>query len=142
MPGWDARNGYMIRCPGTHRFTVITASIRKECRYNCLCSMTEWKLEIQVGFTEEFGSIDWERYSRIQEIRFWQPHWRFTRKEICDYLGLSSVTYAIQRHVMPLVKEGLIYLSIPEKPGSQKQLFYRKNRKQKSQTGLFVPRIW
>jgi len=47
-----------------------------------------------------------------------------TRKEICDYLGLSSVTYAIQRHVMPLVEEGLIRLSIPEKPSSQKQLYY------------------
>lgn len=49
-----------------------------------------------------------------------------TRKEICDYLGLSSVTYAIQRHVMPLVKQGLIHLSIPEKPSSEKQLFYSK----------------
>ena len=35
-----------------------------------------------------------------------------TRKEICDYLGLSSVTYAIQKNIMPLVESGKIKLSI------------------------------
>ena len=47
-----------------------------------------------------------------------------TRKEICDFLGLHSVTYAIQTHVMPLVDKGLIKMSIPDKPKSPKQLFY------------------
>jgi ATP-dependent DNA helicase RecG len=47
-----------------------------------------------------------------------------TRKEISEYLGLTSVSYAIQRHVMPLVEQNLIHLSIPEKPGSPKQLYY------------------
>lgn len=47
-----------------------------------------------------------------------------TRKEICDYLGLNSVTYAIQTHVMPLVDKGIIKMSIPDKPKSPKQLFY------------------
>ena len=47
-----------------------------------------------------------------------------TRREIAEYLGLSSITYAIQRHVMPLVEKGLIHLSIPEKPGSSKQLYF------------------
>lgn len=47
-----------------------------------------------------------------------------TRKEICKYLGLSSVTYAIQSRVMPLVETGQIKMSIPEKPKSPKQLFY------------------
>lgn len=47
-----------------------------------------------------------------------------TRKEICDFLGLNSVTYAIQTHVMPLVEKGLIKMSIPDKPKSPKQLFY------------------
>lgn len=47
-----------------------------------------------------------------------------TRQEICDYLGLSSITYAIQTYVMPLVDKGLIKLSIPEKPKSPKQLYY------------------
>lgn len=47
-----------------------------------------------------------------------------TRKEICEYLGLSSVTYAIQTHVNPLIEEGKIKLSIPDKPKSPKQLYY------------------
>jgi ATP-dependent DNA helicase RecG len=47
-----------------------------------------------------------------------------TRKEISEYLGLTSVSYAIQSHVMPLVEQNLIHLSIPEKPGSPKQLYY------------------
>lgn len=47
-----------------------------------------------------------------------------TRKEICEYLGLSSVTYAIQTHIMPLVESGKIKMTNPEKPKSSKQLFY------------------
>jgi len=47
-----------------------------------------------------------------------------TRKEICEYLGLSSVTYAMQTHVMPLVESGKIKMSNPDKPKSPKQLFY------------------
>lgn len=47
-----------------------------------------------------------------------------TRQEICNYLGLSSVTYAIQTHVMPLVDRGIIKMTIPDKPKSPKQLFY------------------
>lgn len=47
-----------------------------------------------------------------------------TRKEICEYLGLSSITYAIQTHVMPLVESGKIKMTNPEKPTSSKQLFY------------------
>lgn len=47
-----------------------------------------------------------------------------TRKEIAEYLGLSSITYAIQKYVMPLVEAGKIKMSIPEKPKSPKQLYY------------------
>lgn len=47
-----------------------------------------------------------------------------TRKEICEYLGLSSVTYAIQTYVMPLVESGKMKMTNPEKPKSPKQLFY------------------
>jgi len=51
-----------------------------------------------------------------------------TRKEICDYLGLSSVTYAMQRYIQPLVDGHLINLSIPDKPKSTKQLYYSGKR--------------
>lgn len=47
-----------------------------------------------------------------------------TRKELCDYLGMSSVTYAIQTKIMPLVDKGLIKMSMPDKPKSSKQLFF------------------
>ncbi len=47
-----------------------------------------------------------------------------TRKEICEYLGLSSATYAIQTYIMPLVEKGKIHLSIPDKPKSSKQLYF------------------
>lgn len=49
-----------------------------------------------------------------------------TRKEICEYLGLSSVTYAIQKHVLPLVEAGQLKMSLPDKPKSPRQLYYSK----------------
>ena len=47
-----------------------------------------------------------------------------TRQEIADYLGLNSISYAIKDYVMPLVDNGLIKLSIPDKPRSPKQLYF------------------
>lgn len=47
-----------------------------------------------------------------------------TRTEIADYLGKSSVSYAIKTYVMPLVGAGKIKLSIPDRPRSPKQLYY------------------
>ena len=46
-----------------------------------------------------------------------------TRQEIAEMLGIRSVPYAIKAYVMPLVEEGLLTLSIPEKPKSPKQRY-------------------
>lgn len=46
------------------------------------------------------------------------------KKEICEYLQLTSPSYAIKKYVMPLIEEGKIKMSIPEKLKSQKQLYY------------------
>lgn len=46
-----------------------------------------------------------------------------SRREIADFLKISSVTYAIQRHVKPLIEKGWLAMSIPDKPGSSRQQY-------------------
>ncbi len=47
-----------------------------------------------------------------------------SRREIAEFLGLESVSYAISNYVTPLIEEGVIAMTIPEKPSSSKQMFY------------------
>ncbi len=46
-----------------------------------------------------------------------------TRKEIAAYLGIGSVSYAITQYVQPLVQNGQLRMTIPDKPKSAKQQF-------------------
>ena len=48
-----------------------------------------------------------------------------SRREILGHLGLSTAAYAIQTYVNPLVERGLVRLTIPDRPRSQKQRFVR-----------------
>lgn len=47
-----------------------------------------------------------------------------SRKEIAEYIGLSSVTYAMKKYVQPLIDRGIIKLTIPETPSSPNQKYY------------------
>jgi len=47
-----------------------------------------------------------------------------TRKEIADFLDISTVSYAIKTRVQPLVDAGWIKLTIPAAPQSSKQKYY------------------
>lgn len=47
-----------------------------------------------------------------------------TRKEIADYLGLRAVSYALKTRIEPLIVQGSITLSIPEKPQSPQQRYF------------------
>ena len=47
-----------------------------------------------------------------------------TRKEIADFLKIKTVSYAISENIRPLVKKGLIGLTIPESPRSRNQKYY------------------
>ena len=45
------------------------------------------------------------------------------RKEIADYLGISSIAYATRRYIDPLVCAGKLQMTIPEKPKSRNQRY-------------------
>lgn len=47
-----------------------------------------------------------------------------TRKEIAEYIGLNSVSYAIKKYVQPLIDSGHIKLTVPEAPSSPNQKYY------------------
>lgn len=49
-----------------------------------------------------------------------------SRQELCAFLGLSSMAYAIRRHILPLVDQGKLLLTIPNKPRSSKQRYYSR----------------
>ena len=51
-----------------------------------------------------------------------------SRQEIADYLGIGTVSYAIQTYINPLVEDGLVKLTIPEKPKSQNQKYVRSTQ--------------
>lgn len=46
-----------------------------------------------------------------------------TKKEIADFLNISTVWYAITNYVKPLIERGLIIETIPDKPGSPRQMY-------------------
>lgn len=49
-----------------------------------------------------------------------------TRKEIAEFLGVSSFPYAMKKYIEPLIQQGKIQLSIPGKPRSSKQTYQTK----------------
>lgn len=43
--------------------------------------------------------------------------------EIADFLGIGTVYHANKRYIQPLVEQGRLKLSIPDKPSSRKQTY-------------------
>lgn len=48
-----------------------------------------------------------------------------TKKEIADFYGVSSVSYAISKYIKPLIVQGKIDISNKEHPNSSGQLYYK-----------------
>ncbi len=49
-----------------------------------------------------------------------------SRKEIADYLGIKTVAYVMASYVKPLIEEGRLAMTNPERPRSSDQKFYTK----------------
>jgi ATP-dependent DNA helicase RecG len=47
-----------------------------------------------------------------------------SRKEICEFLGVKSVSYAMKRYIQPLIERGEIKLTMPDTPKSTKQKYF------------------
>ena len=48
-----------------------------------------------------------------------------SRQEIADFLGVKTVSYAIRRYVAPLLEAGKLKMTLPDRPGSPKQKYYK-----------------
>ncbi len=46
-----------------------------------------------------------------------------TRDEVIKFLGVPSAQYALRRYLDPLIKDGLILMTMPDKPRSPKQAY-------------------
>lgn len=47
-----------------------------------------------------------------------------SRREIAEYLEISTVYYAMQHYVLPLVEENKLAMTLPERPSSRNQKYY------------------
>ena len=46
-------------------------------------------------------------------------------QEIADFLGVKTVSYAIRQYVAPLLETGQLKMTLPDRPGSPKQKYYK-----------------
>jgi len=47
-----------------------------------------------------------------------------SRQEIADYLGIKATPYMMNKYVLPLIQQGLLRMTIPDKPKSRNQRYY------------------
>ena len=50
-----------------------------------------------------------------------------TRAEIAEYLKLTTVSYAMQNYIKPLLEKGALCMTIPNHPRSKNQKYYSKS---------------
>ena len=48
-----------------------------------------------------------------------------SKREICEYLGFSNLTYFTRTYLKPLIEKKQLNMTVPEKPSSKKQKYIR-----------------
>lgn len=48
-----------------------------------------------------------------------------SRKEIAEFLGIKTTTYAYSKYILPLLEEGRLGMTIPDIPASRNQKYYK-----------------
>ena len=76
----------------------------------------ESKAEHKLGVLNETIDIKYQKLVRFCET----PR---SRKEICEFLGLKSTAYGIKEYVLPLVDQGILKMTIPDRPKSSNQRY-------------------
>ena len=51
-----------------------------------------------------------------------------TRSEIANYLGIATPSYAIKKYIKPLIKDGKIEMTNPERPKSSNQNYFTSDK--------------
>lgn len=85
---------------------------------------------VPAEFLDERGNFIVKFYKKILEesnadndlIDF--CHTPRNRKEICEFLGVKSVSYAMKRYIQPLIESGEIKLTMPDTPKSPNQKYF------------------
>ena len=49
-----------------------------------------------------------------------------SKKELCDYFGYSDLTYFTRKYLNPLITEGILNFTVPDKPRSKNQKYISK----------------
>lgn len=86
---------------------IVTLSNKETNMLNSIVWVTKKNPKYKMGDKELLAYLSEER----------------TRQEIVDFLGMDSVTYAMQKYINPLIEAGKVKYTIPEKPKSRNQRY-------------------
>ena len=51
-----------------------------------------------------------------------------SRQEIAQYLGIGTVSYVMQTYINPMIENGLVKMTVPDRPRSRQQKFFAAGR--------------